>query len=36
MIDPYRLFIEAPDHLRFMLTQATFDQVRCADRLMQP
>jgi site-specific DNA recombinase len=27
MIDPYRLFIEAPDHLRLMLTQAIFDKL---------
>ncbi len=27
MIDPYRLFIEAPDHLRLMLTQAVFEKI---------
>jgi site-specific DNA recombinase len=27
MIDPYRLFIEAPDKLRLLLTQAIFDKL---------
>jgi len=27
MIDPYRLFIEAPDKLRLLLTQAVFDKL---------
>lgn len=27
MVDPYRLFIDAPDQLRLMLTQAIFDKL---------